>query len=778
MNTRNAIFSSTALGFGPHCTATMDTRVDGHLSSSQANVMMSNPGAYDNRAQGQHAHRRLGSLENPKKFNEQDFEYLREYHLKHGLLFEDDTFPAGDSSIGPKLISMLLSNDRRQGMHWKRPGEIQRDPHLLVDGASIFDIRQGELGDCWVLSVIGAMTIRPHFLENVIPTNQGFNHKYAGIFHFRFWQYGDWVDVVIDDKLPFINGRYMSVQPRSNNEFWPSLLEKAYAKLRGSYQHLHWGFISEALVDFTGGVHVQFNLQEPASDLKDIVLAAAKNGALAGCTTPGDQIVGNVEVENGLVKGHAYTVTCTRQVPYKNRMEDLVQIWNPWGQGEWNGAWSDNSVEWESVRPDIRKELNVRRDDGQFWMSCKDFLKYFAQINICNLTPTYLDFEEQQHEWTKSGTCSRWVKGSTSGGYFNNETFSRNPQYVINVTDVDGNKREYNVVVILMQKPRDPQNSAEELLPIGFLFCKIGPKSGKDGLPQSFFNQNASEAISTGLIRSREITQTFKAPPGSYVIVPYTEHRGMESEFLLRVFQKSTGIAKELETRLNIGTSKRLSLPELCCCASPQSSMHAGRSPLVEEATYRVASPNFYDGDGRKAAVKTSQGSSSESIFTQYARPGSEIDASQLQMLLNDMISQDQTFPAVEGGFTLDACRGILTLMDLNADGRLSMKEFERLWTRINSCKNIFNSHAYQSRSIDMSGLQNAVQAAGLPVSRDMLSLLVLRYGDSSKRLNFMDFVSCIIRLETVTKVFRNLSKDGKGIYLSGEEWMQIIMSS
>ncbi|XP_078504356.1 calpain-13-like [Lissotriton helveticus] len=726
--------------------------------------MMPNPGANHSRAQGQQTNRRLGSLENPKKFNEQDFEYLREYHLRNGLLFEDDTFPAGDSSIGPKLISNLLSNDSRRVIQWKRPGEKQRDPHLLVDGASIFDIRQGELGDCWVLSVIGAMTIRPHFLENVIPTNQGFHHKYAGIFHFRFWQYGDWVDVVIDDKLPFVNGSYMSVQPRSNNEFWPSLLEKAYAKLRSSYQHLHWGFISEALVDFTGGAHNQFSLQNPAPDLGDIVLAAAKSGALAGCTTPGDQIVGNVEVENGLVKGHAYTVTCARQVPYKNRMEDLVQIWNPWGQGEWNGAWSDNSVEWESVRPDIRKELNVRRNDGQFWMSCKDFLKYFAQINICNLTPTYLDFEEQLHTWTKSGTCSRWVKGSTSGGCFNNG----------NLIPHQSNQQ----VPWCEIKSTAKLGSAQPIYKLITLEDEF--QSQKGGLPQSFFNQNASEAIYTGLVRSREVTQTFKAPPGSYVIVPYTEHRGLESEFLLRVFQKSTGIAKELEMRLNVGTAKRLSLPELCCFASPQSSMHVGRSPLIveEEATYRVASPNFYDGDSRKTTVKPSQQRSPESIFAQYARQGSEIDASQLQMLLNDMISHDQTFPAVEGGFTLDACRGILTLMDLNADGRLNMQEFERLWKRINMCKNIFNSNVHQSKSIDMSGLQNAVQEAGLSASSDMLSLLVLRYGDSAKRLSFTDFVSCILRLETVTKVFRNLTKDGKGIYLSGEEWMQIIMSS
>lgn len=69
-------------------------------------------------------------------------------------------------------------------------------------------------------------------------------------------------EVVIDDFLPCRRGKLVFTKSKNENEFWCSLLEKAYAKFYGCYDVLTGGNLADALLDVSGGVPETINLKK------------------------------------------------------------------------------------------------------------------------------------------------------------------------------------------------------------------------------------------------------------------------------------------------------------------------------------------------------------------------------------------------------------------------------------------------------------------------------------------------------------------------------------
>ena len=54
----------------------------------------------------------------------------------------------------------------------------------------------------WLISACAAVVKQPDYFNKVIPNDQSFDESgYAGIFHFRIWQFGQWYAILNYNKM-------------------------------------------------------------------------------------------------------------------------------------------------------------------------------------------------------------------------------------------------------------------------------------------------------------------------------------------------------------------------------------------------------------------------------------------------------------------------------------------------------------------------------------------------------------------------------------------------
>ncbi|KAM9054521.1 LOW QUALITY PROTEIN: calpain-13 [Megaptera novaeangliae] len=639
------------------------------------------------------------------KFKQQDFYSLRDYCLNRGLLFEDETFPAETYSVGLQLQGKNLSS-----LSWMRPKDLLKgksEPHFILEGASSFDIQQGEAGDCWFLAALGSLTQNPQHLQK-IRMDQSFSYQHAGIFHFPFWQCGQWVEVVIDDRLPVLNNEYFFVNPRNKQGFWPSLLEKACARFLASCVTLHYGYLPDALVDLTGGVVTNISL-----DLMTMVKVVAEAGSLMTCSTRGPTSE-STRMANGLVSRCAYTVTGAEQIQYRSGWECLIHLWNPWGKSEWRGRWSDRSLEWQETHDQRKSQLYENKDDGEFWMSCQDFRDNFFCLFICNQVPVSLDHGNTLPErWSQLMFKNHLIPGNAEGP-------QRDMQYIFSTESMENNNviMSFNFVMPQNLKAKDrtfPLKS--EVLKIDYQFQHFRER---DCRPPCFSKFTIAEK---GIVSETtcNLTECFSLSPGTYVVVVSAGREAVE--FLLRIFLKMPDSDKNLDDNLNL-------------------------RPL--QASRRNGSQR--------------------SIIYKYAQQGLDIDDTQVQRLLTqeflkgppgDTFSLDE-FRSIVALTNLK----VNGRLDQEEFSRLWSRLVHCQSVFQNSRK---NSGVFPSPDL-WKTIKDTDFLAGISVTNERLDVMRLRYSDSTGKVSFPSLVCVLMQLEAVTKAFQNLSEDGKGLYLTEME--------
>lgn len=98
--------------------------------------------------------------------------------------------------------------------------------------------------------------------------------------------------------------------------------------------------------DFTGGVTEMYDIKDAPPNLFNILHKGCERSSMMGCSLEPDPNVLEAETPQGLIRGHAYTITKVELMdivtPNTSGKIPMVRLRNPWGnEAEWNGPWSD-----------------------------------------------------------------------------------------------------------------------------------------------------------------------------------------------------------------------------------------------------------------------------------------------------------------------------------------------------------------------------------------------------------------------------------------------------
>lgn len=333
-------------------------------------------------------------------------------------LFVDKEFPhrTDPSIIRPGGTQIRLPCEKPQWI----PGRLLREGEWqLFDGIDPRNLLQGKLGDCWLIAAMACMAEFPDEVQSLFQRDGLRNGD--GRYKVRLFDHKlkDFTDVTVDEYIPCMPNHWWDDEAEpcfakaSGNQIWCLILEKAMAKMVGSYGDLSGGSTAAAFRALTGEqeqANWEFDLGRRSwlkSTLKEDSLnlftyprghqeskgeeeffdhlnqCDAQNFLLSASISKRGR--GQRERPDGLVEGHAYSVIHLIKVTTSSGQKfRLVQMRNPWGDKEWNGEWSDGHRIWDQYK-EVKQALRpVFGGDGAFWMEWRGFCAAFTDVVVCH----------------------------------------------------------------------------------------------------------------------------------------------------------------------------------------------------------------------------------------------------------------------------------------------------------------------------------------------------------------------------------------------------------
>lgn len=308
--------------------------------------------------------------------------------------YEDIDFPPNHTSLEGKLDYTKYGFDIND-IEWVSYKEIWGDNSTLFDqGITIEDIKIGKIKDSYIISVLSSLGEFHRVIAQLFKTTEIIDKRPIEV---ALKIEGQWTIIPLDDKFPAIkqDDKYVPVfGDAQNGALWGVFLEKAWAKVNGSYGNIENGYAKEVFQVFTPFPTILVDvLKENPQNLWNNLVKSNEIDCIMTCSVS-TKLKDETTKLVGLVPNFTFSLIDAVEKNVDGNVYKLLKIRNPFGEGEWIGKFSDDSDEWT---PELKDAFNFTqaKNDGIFWMAFDDFLRYFETVSICNrIAPLFLNSVE------------------------------------------------------------------------------------------------------------------------------------------------------------------------------------------------------------------------------------------------------------------------------------------------------------------------------------------------------------------------------------------------
>ena len=397
--------------------------------------------------------------------------------------FIDTNFPPNDISMFNNIFPDIIKNSLDYVIHWRRPIEFIKNKKLFLfnNENNIFtEIKQGLIPLNHLDSCISSLSEKFNLITRLFSKNMKYNEN--GIYQIKLCNNGEWITVYIDDYIPCIPLSGPLVTSSQNNDLWILFLEKALAKLYGSYYNLISINISDFFLTLTGCPTIFSNIDENNDDffnkLKEYI---DKNYIVVAMS----KINNDNQNQNLTISNFGYTILDVKN-KYKPNLVVLRKIWYD-EKTEKNIESYNNKL--FNQYPSLINEIN----DNILLLTYEDFINEFQSIVVC---------------FTKN-----WDEIRIRGKFINinNENYSKIQSkwyYNINL------ERQTNLIISLFQDEEKINNNINPRKPLIDISLSI--------LKQDFEKNEISHIQTYDYCLTSNIQVELNLPAGSYIIFPRT----------------------------------------------------------------------------------------------------------------------------------------------------------------------------------------------------------------------------------------------------------------